>query len=613
MADELSVIPSALSSLLRELSSPDTQSGTLYLHLRALQHLGLSQSDLRVHIERIRAINDVTTDDPDVEDNALLALDMVTAGTARYALRWDAAEIVKILLPQVLSRSDIATRMRTALTANNMLPPRPEGDVPDEILTLISEQAWNRISNYESEPQPVDFFRVPKTGMTSRPAALLTPEDRLIYEGLASRISAKLDKKLPPEVAWPRGEDSEAPHLEFAAKPKTWQQAYVVVTDIDSFYECIDHSVLASMIDTHFSPATRLPEALESFLNVVMRSSSGLPQGPPASDILASTYLLEVDTKMAEQEWTYARYADDYLISVNSVSDGRQRIETLESALQSLGLRLNTSKTKVMRREKYLQSLTSSSPRIERFRQSIRRILVEQLRSSEDPHDVDEILTRVGADEERIWDLLYHQSTTIDEVIEEIRELLLPPLADAYAEYLKRSAIRLRRGMNLPNMPDLERDLKECLTFLAGARQIVDLSAIDQVFRWFPRLAPNVASYLKTIVDQSPHEVANFLNDWLTSRSESDWVTAWICHVPEAVPGSIPDSVLYNLRSIVNDERYGLLTRSAGVRALAASRRLDHETWRKILTDASPAVRSELIFARMASPEKYPAMMDEVD
>ena len=53
-----------------------------------LQNKGMSQCDLSVHVECLRAQNDVTTRDPDLEDRCLDTLDLI-CGYGRNGLKWD--------------------------------------------------------------------------------------------------------------------------------------------------------------------------------------------------------------------------------------------------------------------------------------------------------------------------------------------------------------------------------------------------------------------------------------------------------------------------------------------------------------------------------------------
>ena len=56
-------------------------------------------------------------------------------------------------------------------------------------------------------------------------------------------------------------------------------------------------------------------------------------------------------------------------------------------------------------------------------------------RRVQDSDEVDDYLREAGIDEEVLWDLFYNHTTTLEEVINEFRNVLQPPLIDAYAQY----------------------------------------------------------------------------------------------------------------------------------------------------------------------------------
>lgn len=606
MSEELSVQPTALAALRREIAAPDATADAILLPLRALQRLGLTSADLRVHIERIRAANDVTDDDETVEENCLLALDMVAGTLPNDFLRWDSAEISRVYLPKAVRPECMNRGLDAALRPSDMLPPRPIFEVPERSRTEIVDQVVERLSSYDAEPQQADFYRVPKAGMTTRPAALLAPYDRIIFEALALEINSELEHALPAAVIWPRNADVGVPHSIFASVPKGWTDSYVIVADIESFYECVDHTLLVSFISSELGKRTQYSKALEAFLETVMASRTGLPQGPVASDIFASAYLLPVDHLLTKRPWTFVRYADDFLIGADSVLDGRRKIELLEGLLREIGLRLNVSKTKVMKRKTYLSNLDKPSQQVERLRKEIQDLTEERVRDSEDADDVAEILVEAGVDEQILWDLFYNQITTLDEVIEEVRDLFKPPLIDSYAEYFTRAAQRLRRE-NLPDdMLATERDLRECLVVLSSASLLVDLGLVDEVLKWFPRLAQHTSAYLRSVTPENNRSVNRFITRWLDPPADTDWVTAWLCNVAEIYPELVSGRLHKVMTRLVRDERAGQLTRAGAARALAAGKRLSRTTFDELLRTSSAAMRSEMVLTAWADPEGYP-------
>ena len=80
----------ALGALLKMLATGEGIDGapSLVDRLVELQNQGLSQDDMRVHVERLRAQNEVTTRDEQIEDRCMLALDLIT-GYHRNPLKWE--------------------------------------------------------------------------------------------------------------------------------------------------------------------------------------------------------------------------------------------------------------------------------------------------------------------------------------------------------------------------------------------------------------------------------------------------------------------------------------------------------------------------------------------
>jgi hypothetical protein len=555
----------------------------------------------------MRAANDVTNNSSVVEKNAVLALEMIEGLLPEYSLRWDSAAMAQIYLPKVLNPDTLKRGLATALKPSDLLPPRADVKLSPHQESEILKMVFSRLTRFEGEPKRADFYRVPKAGLTTRPAALLALEDRITWEGLAGQIAETLERELPATAIWPRPSAPEASYSSFTIIPERWEGDYIVLADVESFYECVDHVLLATFIGSQLGAAASYTRALESFLDAIMAATTGIPQGPPASETFASAYLLTIDNILLKNRWVFARYADDYLIEADSVVDGRRKIEGLETLLRELGLRLNVSKTKVMRRGTYLDNLRKPSQRVEQLRAEIRRNTEVQLLENEESTEVDSFLRDAGVDDEVLWDLFYSHNTTLEEVIDEFREVLQPPLVEAYAQYFYETAVALLRREGLPeDRLTKEHDLSECLLVMASAGHKVNLSLVSETLKWFPNLAQHTAIYLKSIAQADPDSVRKLTIDWLSPVSDTDWVTAWLCNVPESHPEIIDSSLRAVMDSIVRSSNVGLLTRTGAARALAAGSMLDGDSFRQLFREATPAIRSELFWTRWAAPERYP-------
>ena len=169
------VLPSALAELDSRLHTSTDEADLLQV-LRALQRLRLSEADLSVHIERLRARNDVTDQDDHFEENCLHALDLVS-GYSVVGLQWDATALAPIFLAAVLDHEALAAGCVYAVAPNDLLPRRPFDRLPQDISARLVEWTEEGFGNGDYSVTPADIFRVPKSAFTTRPAALLALPD----------------------------------------------------------------------------------------------------------------------------------------------------------------------------------------------------------------------------------------------------------------------------------------------------------------------------------------------------------------------------------------------------------------------------------------------------
>jgi Reverse transcriptase (RNA-dependent DNA polymerase) len=604
MPSELA-LPHSLQMLRQRLASEATPMDVLQV-LRGLQQLGVTQAEMQVHVERLRAVNDVVTQSGVLENNATMALDMIDGRLPHLSLRWDAAEIARIYLPEAVGFQELQTSLEYAFLPSDLLPPRPADSPPPEIAESFTLEVRMFLKESRAMPTRADFYRVPKAAFTSRPAALLAPGDRLVYEALGTSIVPALGRALPEGVLWPRDRSAPPSREVVSERPLHWGSNYIVRADVESFYEAISHSLLQTFVGLHLRVSPAYLQALESFLTAIMGSEIGLPQGPRSSDIFASAYLLPVDNWLLEQKWPFVRYADDYYFPAESVVEGRKRIERLEAVLREIGLTLNASKTRLMRLATYQRGVTGRSPRVEALRHRVKSLTEERLRAAEEAEEVESILGERGIDEETLWALLYHNTISIDEVIRDAEELLTPTLGESYARYFAEVCEALGRDQPPDDMLSTERDLSECLVFLAGARQAVQLQHVDVALRWFPRVAQYAAFYFQALAPSHSGPIRDFLKAWLGPPTDTDWVTAWLCFVAESAPTIVNGDFRNTLEQVALATDNGLLTRTGAIRALAAARSLREDVWRRVLDEASPAIRLELAFTALADSAAYP-------
>ena len=616
MSSDITLAP-GLAELDSRLRAP-AEEADLAQVLRALQRLRLSEADLRVHIERLRAYNDATDQDQDFEENCILALDLVT-GYARGGLRWDAAATAPILLAKVLDREALEAGCLHAVRANDLLPPRPYNRVPRPMVQDISgplvDWAHFNLQHHEYQVGRADIFRTPKSPFTTRPAALLAFPDRLAFEALAELISPRLDQRLPATVLWPRGRTgghADGLSMDYQSRALEWDSDYIVKADIADFYGSVDHAILGLVTSTHLDMPRKYGQAVESLLSAVMTIGRGLPQGVPASDVFASAFLLPVDSHLSERSMTYLRCADDYLLPAASLDEARTTLRYLEENLREVGLSLNDGKTSIMRSSTYAKGLSEHTHALAG--------LVRQLGESDDPpasvHEVNRwaIVEAQFEDEEGnvweglldpLWDQIYLGDLTIDDVIEDLKVTLQYDLVEAHETLLRALALELDSGpsIEIKKAEDLGR---QCLAVVTADQRVVDLESLKTLLQWFPKLAPSLSVYLGAITEVVPKQVFRFIRDALEQQPKSDWVTGWLCAAIDKPGQELSRGLVRRLNSVATDPTEGLLTRTSAVHALAQTGDLSESTWHSLGTDATPAVQSEMVSSALLDPEHYP-------
>jgi hypothetical protein len=596
-------IPSALELLERDIRS-GADAATLALPLRALQMRGLTKLDLTVHVERLRAANAATDDVEQVEETCLLALELID-GRLRSGLVWDAAHHAASLLPRSLTHQDIQSAISQALVPSDLLPPRPSNlGLGERFDDVLANAVTATMESFVLRPLRAELVRAPKSAFTTRPAALLALPDRVLLEALASQVEARLPAELPDAVLWPRAR-AQAVTPSFGDAVLAWNSSYVVKADVAHFYESVEHSLLAVLLATRLDVRSTTARAVEALLTATMGTAHGLPQGPPASDVLASAYLVAVDKQLLADGLRFLRFADDYFFPADSLAEGRAVLQRLEALLTDLGLALSPEKTSVMRRDTFRTGLDHSAVR--RLKLQLAEAHFEALGEPDSANDAAELLERIGVPEETIWSLLYHQTMSMEDVLAELvgDEADESELQETYATYLEGIARVLRDEGATSELALLENVARESLLILREGSILVANEDLAQIQEWFPHLVPHIVGLLTASTDPvAEAEATEYIRTRLENNSGVDWIDAWMCHAAASLP--VERVPIEPLLFFVTAEHGQPLSRAEAVRALAKAGALNEGEWRHVLERSSPALATEMLLAGLAEREHLP-------
>lgn len=213
---------------------------------------------------------------------------------------------------------------------------------------------------------------VPKENFSRRPAVVINPVDRVCYQALVDRLSKNVIGDLAPSTYGWRLPSKNASSGHYATNGNQWRDyrhhltdlAYenaALKTDIVSFFASIP---ITDLIDVLHATApggavqNRLITYLEGWDRVDERS--GLPQRSWASSILANMYLQSLDEVLDANAQTvtlwpedrerrsWLRWMDDIWVFGPDAGLLRRAQIQVENALRSLGLHMNTGKTRLL-------------------------------------------------------------------------------------------------------------------------------------------------------------------------------------------------------------------------------------------------------------------------
>jgi hypothetical protein len=603
MPETLPIIPDAFDTLERRLRDSDDFEGVSQV-LRLLQQLGLSRDDLQVRLEQIRAVNKVRGYDETLEQNCITALEVILGYAGEDSLRWDAEENARLLIPRCLTVEQLHSAIEPALARSDMLPERRKSVPVPELAKSLTPILSTKLDRFDFTPQPASLFRVPKDRFTTRPAALLAPEDRFCFQALADMIAPALAVAAPSNVMWPRGV-GHLDHAEFAAKPLEWDYPYVVNVDIERFFEHVDHGRLALILASELRANSVFTRTVEAFIDSIMSSSSGLPQGPSASDIFASCYLLTADHWLLEQGIEFVRYMDDYRFGAHSVLDARLKLESFERAVRSLGLSLNSKKTWPYRADTYRSFIEDgASARDKSLKVWFRRVLEERLEEAQASGQLTTELAALGVEELPSMDSPYGGESSLDELIQDLRDQVSSDSAETVAVMISHEAGNLRQRIVRQENDQAETNFQGAFIYLAVAEVWVDWSDIREVMLWYPSLARTVATYFTSLSTEHTEQIRAALVDWLKPGFDTDWVQCWACSVVETRPELIDDQVSALLAQLCTASADFPLSAAEATRALAAAGRLQENSWSA--AHSADAINSELYLDTVANPQGYP-------
>jgi hypothetical protein len=493
---------------------------------------------------------------------------------------------------EVVDALNLEAATRRGSERNDLLPPRHEDGVAGELGKRFSEGLRMRLERGRYDPSPAVFVYVPKPGNTTRPAALLTLADRVIYDALVDVLRPRIDAALlgPDIVYWPRGTKAEKRWREFESAPLARGSAYVARADITGFYECIDHEVLRETL-MDITGRRAIVNALIEFLGRVMGAGRGVPQGLAASDPVATAYLHLVDASMSRECLDYYRNGDDIRIASGSLGDARKALYVFELELRRRNLLANNSKSIIMRAESYRAALEEGNRITEETKKALLQARIDEL---EDPEKIQELLDKAGRDDLG-WAFFYHGTVSFSDLVNQLADHVTPSDTEVAASVFLH-AISCEPGTLSPEA--FHQRISTSLVRLAAGDCPEAIPYASTLIARFPEKTEIVASYLLALDGaHAPRVVAEVTNVLTDGRFHTDWEKAWLLRVlvrfvPSLQPGQIDIA-----NRIASDEDESPFSRVAALTLLARAGHCEHLLVRRLWNLAPICFHPDLVAA----------------
>ena len=253
---------------------------------------------------------------------------------------------------------------------------------PDDVW----EHVIHELKSGQLEPALPVVIEVPKASRLTRPGAILTPVDRVVYQAVVDLISPVAEDQLDRTRVFsyvllkddPDCKMFEDTHvwrsrmkaaLQSHATDGSWQVA--IKADVAAFYERLYQHNLINLLRGSGCDAGSVNLLENLLLAWTQKDSHGIIQGVFPSDFLGNFYLCGLDADLAIRGFPSVRYVDDIYVFTPDFDAALRALVNLGAYLRREGLHLNEGKMDLPDCDRLVKEETELDRRFQKARDEI--------------------------------------------------------------------------------------------------------------------------------------------------------------------------------------------------------------------------------------------------
>lgn len=240
---------------------------------------------------------------------------------------------------------------------------RASGVVDGQSIEAFEEELDKHLDRLHAElcedtylPQPVKQVRIPKVGQPGKYRTLGVPTvyDRVCQQALLNRLEPIFEPIFDDaSFGYRRGRSAKG------ALRKVWKELHqgrewIVDADLKDFFGSVDHEKLIILVAQRVSDG-RVLSLIRAMLRAgrygegrLFPTERGTPQGGVISPLLSNILLTPFDGEMRRRGYRLTRYADDWVMTCTSKAEARAALAAAQWVLETLGVRINPQKTRIV-------------------------------------------------------------------------------------------------------------------------------------------------------------------------------------------------------------------------------------------------------------------------